>query len=1439
MKRTLAIIAVVLVVITSLEAFGLTTDSETPLISEYSELEDSSDVTLEEASEAPEIWEQPVNQVTSDPSESEPFNDSEQDQSERDQPSEDHSQEAMPSSTGASIRIHQLQGRYEYLSGEVIQFHVGATLDGVFPVGTVFEIRIPRRHISDTATFQVSAISGQTPPTITRTENATTGEFIIRYTLNVTGGLEFDLPIQMSTHNGNTPNGFEIPIVARLIDSDETLLGEEAETTFTINTVRSEVTKRVMETWPVISGYRWSALNADHVTVGPAGLESMTRPGYLSDDFRELVPVSFTYHLNSPGTFGNRIYENLVFYDTIPEGALFVQELNPGWTFDEQTRVARFERNINTTLNSTGIGSGDAVGTGNFTLHQGAQILHQTSPVLRLYFPSAPIGEVFANEVRVTGRGLGTDCDIHPLDCFDLSDEISFSLGAESRRFNGAVSKTPNENPAVTATNNVMVTSNRTLGENTRGSGVEAGTRNYTINVTHRVSFAGGHTNNPSHLPLLPLQNVVVRDHSLDPALYFRGITIPARDADVFTRTSPSTIPEIFGPREPGTLDVHVLLVDGTSVTLAEDITITTARSFDFSDFGFDPEDVVEFTVEATEGSYFLPPPSTQVNENRLQITVHTGPRDPEEQIVPSGETGRALQNSVTMDRNTLHHSSVTSSSTGTLAYRLVEPVIGLVHGPTVRRNAGTALPNLLGSTLTSADTVFRIGERRHFRLDVNMMNILAGTSIETDQILVLLPEGLEFIPGSVEFHTMAATQSTMSSAQLNQEVEVIPDFNGTGETALRFNLRPFSRTGNVAGTQTAPVRAFSIIYQVEVTEVAATGTQISPAHLHWTNRDEVTPAVLPLNATGGNIANLWTSRSYLVPDVHDLAGDGEESIISEGQARVSVHPPSRQVSFTKATPRSMTIMTGGQHLTNMLGDEITYVLTIGTQGTIPGDVLETNVIVDLLPVGMEFIPGSQTVTHFVNSSSTMTNASIAPEVVENYRGTGQTALIFPLDEITLSANFSITTTTQVLRITYSTRITSLVEGGANVNAAYLSWTNRDDFLPGTFTPPTGVTGFAVADVDRSTVLDVWDLNGTGDPADTIIRSRATIHYTPPFELLMFKEVRGNADSNFLTYPAAGRSEVGTHVDYRLRLFNNSPGDIHPANFQVIDVLPFAGDHRGSTFTPTLAGSLTLPDGYRAYYTTDAFDPTSSLSSFVANANWTSTVADYSEVVAIRIEMNDGHVLTRGTQVAFEMRLNLPDDPDFTRDDLAVNTFYTSTTGGTDYILSNEAHLRFTEFTVDGYVFHDLDDNGILDHEVDRIFANHVVELIRITATGYEVVDTTTTDERGFYRFTTIRPGNYQIRVHPPGSLDHITENVGGPYGATAFDPDTSRSVTFTLNGENQTERVNAGFEGQMLMPITGLSDDLPLYLSLVTMSLTALLLLRLLKRKKQKRYES
>ena len=1292
---------------------------------------------------------------------------------------EDELEAEMPDieerSNNASIRVHQMQGNYNYLSGEIIQLHVGASLDGVFSAGTVFEIRIPRLHITDSS-FQASAISGQVPPTITRTGNATTGEFIVRYTLNVVGGLEFDAPIQMSTPNGATPNGFQIPVTARLIDASGNDLADNVETIFTINTITPEVAKYVLThtqtTWS------WSA--DPNVLVGNSGLENVDQPGYLSEDLRELALVNFVYHLNSPGAFGNRTYGSLVFYDRIPDEALFLQSVNPGWTFDEETRIARFDRNVQTTLGQ--IGQPNSVPLNIFNPNLATQPLSNNSPILRLYFPGAPINETLTNEVRVVGTGQGSDCAEVPSDCFEVFDELNFRLGVDTRRFNGTISKTPSQ--TITGTNNVAVRGNVVLGDNTRNISTNDDTRDYTITIGHTVTSGGG--SNFVHLPQLPMENVVIRDHSLNPSLYFRGITISARTVAIFD----------------GTLEVSVLLTDGTTEILADDLNITTTQHIDFSDFSFDPMEITEFFVRTTEGSYIFP------GTSRLAITVHTGPRDPTEVIVPEDQAGRAFTNDVTLIRNTLNHVTASANARGTLAYRRTNPLVGINHSAAQLRTAGsTTLPGAINH-LNWNQYPFLIGQTRHFRLDVNMHDILTGDVVETDKILVLLPNGLEFIPNSVELHLANTIQTNMGVEDLTDGMEVIDDFQGTGQTALIFHLQPFTSITDTGGTPANPVRAFSIVYEVTVTEGIDLGVHTGIAHLLWLNRDEVLPGVLPTNSAGGSQnVSYWVHRRFIVSDRFDLTGTGAtDQMLSEAQARFNVIPPLREISLVKITPRSNHLS-----LTNFLNNEITYHLNISTRGMLPGDVIETNVIVDLLPVGMEFVQNSQSISMVAGQAqSSMTNASIAPDVIPNFMGTGRTAVIFPLQNLTINPALSYheAAIRNAFQITYRVRITSLAQQGENMNEVYLSWLNRDVMFPGVSLPPqiAGIGSFSPAAADVAIVPDIWNLNQTGSPDNTIVRSRTTIDYSPPYELLMFKEVRGNLDSNFLTYPAIGMSELGSYVDYRLRLLNNSPGDIHPTNFQVIDILPHAGDSRGSTFTPTLSGPIIPPTGYRVYYTTDAVNQVNSITTFVANANWVTSVANYEDVTAIRFEMNEGHILERESQIAFDIRLNLPTNPNLTADDRAVNMFYTSTNGGVSYILSNEARIRFLEYRVDGYVFHDLDGNSVLDRDVNNIFANHLVELLRQTEMGYEVIATTMTDARGFYSFNTIYPGHYFIRVHAPTGLTPITYNIGGPYGANAFDPTTARSEGFTFDLNNTHHRINAAFEGGLTPPITGLS---------------------------------
>jgi len=852
---------------------------------------------------------------------------------------------------------------------------------------------------------------------------------------------------------------------------------------------------------------------------------------------------------------------------------------------------------------------------------------------------------------------------------------------------------------------------------------------------------------------------------------------------------------------------------------IEEDLTLNLVRNISFSGHGFNPQDIDEVIVEATEGSVFSP------LVNVFQVTVHTGSRDPDENIIRPGETGRAFNNTASLSRNGLNQNETTSSSTGILAYRLVEPLVGIQHGGVGNQNpTPTFLPHFT-SSITADYSLFVQTTNRHFRIDVNVRDMLAGTVVETDKIVALIPNGLTFNPNSIVLNLNAGTTIGITQAELNNNVEVVDDFEGTGQTALVFHIPSFTRTVDSIGTETAPIRAFSILYGVNVDEDAPLETLESVAHLSWRNRDEVAIGILPLNSViGSNSEALWAHRRFIVEDRFNLLESHEiDNLLSEGIGRVNVSPPLREISIIKTTPRSSHILEHGSPLTNMLGNEIPYFITVVTRAMLPNDIIETNQLVDLLPVGQEFVPGSQTIGYFQtnntiinpptqprNVSSSMTDASIAPRIVHNYMGTGQTALIFPLDDIITSDALEYSTNfhRNAIQIHYRTRITSRNNGGANTNQAFLSWTNRDRINPARLVPANwheapfntqgmpSLSNFVEQQNSMDIVTDIWDLNGNGDTTDTILRAPATFHYTPPFELLMFKEVRGNQDANFLINPATGISEMGEFVDFRIRLLNNSTVDIGHNNFLVIDILPYANDSLGSTFTPRLMRPITVPAGYSVSYTTS---PINSPSDTVM---WSSLVSDYSQVTAVRFEMNEGHILPRESEVIFEMRLSVPSDLTMTSDDVVINKYYTSLNNGDSWILSNEAHVRLFEYSVDGFVFHDLNDNGILDHGVDNVISNHLVELLRVTSTGYEVVDRMNTNAAGFYSFRTVHPDAYFIRIHAPNSLNHIEDEIGGVYGANSFID--SLSNTFTLGNGNLHQRKNAGFEGDNIPPVTG-----------------------------------
>jgi len=101
-------------------------------------------------------------------------------------------------------------------------------------------------------------------------------------------------------------------------------------------------------------------------------------------------------------------------------------------------------------------------------------------------------------------------------------------------------------------------------------------------------------------------------------------------------------------------------------------------------------------------------------------------------------------------------------------------------------------------------------------------------------------------------------------------------------------------------------------------------------------------------------------------------------------------------------------------------------------------------------------------------------------------------------------------------------------------------------------------------------------------------------------------------------------------------------------------------------------------------------------------------------------------------------------------------------------------------FEIQGYVFEDLNHNGLRDPEEPGL-SGRPISLIG--ADGYNV--TTSTDATGFYKFTSIKEGAYQVVYHPVRRTVLVTLNVNMPgcvKGSASGSYTTPGSVTISNN---------------------------------------------------------
>ncbi|NLA43649.1 Cna B-type domain-containing protein, partial [Candidatus Saccharibacteria bacterium] len=494
-------------------------------------------------------------------------------------------------------------------------------------------------------------------------------------------------------------------------------------------------------------------------------------------------------------------------------------------------------------------------------------------------------------------------------------------------------------------------------------------------------------------------------------------------------------------------------------------------------------------------------------------------------------------------------------------------------------------------------------------------------------------------------------------------------------------------------------------------------------------------------------------------------------------------------VLLTPYNPRAYltkSVQSGSQ--TYFLDDEISYRLALSKSNFYTGETMTDVVVLDLLPLGFEYVNNSTTgnLSSYFDFSSNNRNFP-EPELIHNYQGTGRTALLWNLGNII--SNYDSAGYTRSSNLNYKIRITDLALAGTHTNEAYFGWSNNDHIT-----------------VSSRSNDDIFDINENGSVTDKISKHMSNIQYAPPETLIVSKSVKGNLDINYLLPPANANAEIGTDASYVINVFNNSPVDVN--TLTLLDVLPHVGDTtvggdlsgvpsiRGSEFPVTLTGPISLPEGYTVYYTSD--EPSGDSVSYTTNANWSTSVSDFSMVKGIKIVLDESHILKKQEGFSFTIPISIPKDESLVNNLQTVNSIGQSLTTQYIYTESNNATLKIVRYKVNGHVFQDLDKNGYYD-DTESPFANHIVTLV--DEAGNVVTDldgnpySVKTDSNGYFEMDVFRQGNYRIKVeNPKGHLVTILPDNQGGVPNHIIDDTSKTTDIFTLSPSNREVNRNAGF---------------------------------------------
>ena len=326
--------------------------------------------------------------------------------------------------------------------------------------------------------------------------------------------------------------------------------------------------------------------------------------------------------------------------------------------------------------------------------------------------------------------------------------------------------------------------------------------------------------------------------------------------------------------------------------------------------------------------------------------------------------------------------------------------------------------------------------------------------------------------------------------------------------------------------------------------------------------------------------------------------------------ARMMADTLEETVQFNKTTKVNQT---------GTLGEQVVYRLVFSNFVVSPARAYRNAKFIDILPQGVTFKSATE---ELAADKGKIKNV----EVVENYNGSGRTAVIIDLGTIPafsdVKPNFPI-----------------LVEGTINEGAIptkIQTPTNNEDnhayFISDEYDPlPDGVKSTTLVD-------NKFNIQVDGKTPAQLVGATSQTTVNLPSEIASTKYIR-KAGQSFHTNPVL--TDYDEAFDYRLQTRNFSV--LPMKHFVLYDRLPYSGDVNTSKFSNLLTGPLNVPAKYTVYYHTAA-DLTKNAAQEVGRDGWMTAdqVADFTQVTAIKIVLNQGQVVEPGEIINFDVPMKAP-----------------------------------------------------------------------------------------------------------------------------------------------------------------------------------------------------